>query len=413
MIKISILNSLGFFYLGFLIPIIAKENMNASGLIVGFIVASIVIGNVASSSFSGILTDRVKSKSHLLLTGSVFRGIAYFITYFAIVVNSAPILWIGGFTIGIGAGFFWAPFDTLVSEKSDKDHRSYAFGRRDAANAIGQTIGALFGFLFIIFVNNITTNPQILYIPILVFGISNFIAGFLFIKNIDETNTFEKISNVQEKENLNKSPEQSSQTRKTSSMVVLLGTLLLFIAILLSNINANIWRPFLNIYILEFITENLELVIIIYLPSGIIATLAAPKLGELMDNVNPKVGLIITSLVGAAMTWILINTDIIILFALIVLVDITISIGAGLLFRNLLSRITIKYRGTIMGYNNFFMNLGAIIGPILGGGLWEVFGLKSPFFISIFVELSLIPLFLIVIHILTPHIAETFQNSKS
>jgi MFS family permease len=154
------------------------------------------------------------------------------------------------------------------------------------------------------------------------------------------------------------------------------------------------------------------MVILIYLPSGVIATLAAPKLGEIMDNINPKVGIVATSVIGAVMTWILINTDIIIIFALIVLVDITIAIAAGLLFRNLLSRITVKYRGTIMGYNNFFMNLGAIAGPIIGGVLWEIFGLKSPFFISIFVELALIPLFLTVLYILSPHVAESFQNNK-
>lgn len=412
MIKISILNSLGFFYLGFLIPIIARESMNASGVVVGFIVSSLVIGNVASSSFSGILTDKIKSKTRLILIGSFIRGIAYFIIYTAIALNSAPILWVGGFSIGVGAGFFWAPFDTLVSEKSNKNHRSYAFGRRDAANAVGQTIGALFGFIFVIIVNNFSSNPLILYVPILVFGFGNFLAGFLFIKQVDESIIFEKEGSIQNGKDSEDTSAQDKNIKKSRSLMILLGTILLFIAILLSNVNANIWRPFLNIYILEFITDNLDLVILIYLPSGVIATLAAPKLGEIMDNINPKVGIVATSVIGAIMTWILINTDIIIIFALIVLVDITIAIAAGLLFRNLLSRITVKYRGTIMGYNNFFMNLGAIAGPIIGGALWEIFGLKSPFFISIFVELALIPLFLTVLYILSPHVAESFQNNK-
>ncbi|TFF97600.1 MAG: hypothetical protein EU547_03835, partial [Promethearchaeota archaeon] len=100
MILISILNCLGFFYLGFLIPIIAKESMNASGIVVGFIVASITMGNVASSSFSGILTDKLKSRITLILIGSIFRGVAYFIIYISIGINSAPLLWLGGFSIG-------------------------------------------------------------------------------------------------------------------------------------------------------------------------------------------------------------------------------------------------------------------------------------------------------------------------
>jgi MFS family permease len=401
MIRISILNSLGFFYLGFLIPVVAKENMNLSALIVGLIVSSLVLGNVFSSSFIGILTDRVQAKSNLIFLGSLFRGIAYFITYFAIILNSPIFLFFGGFSIGIGAGFFWTPFDTLVAEKSAKEFRSYAYGKRDSANAIGQTIGALFGFSLILILNNFTQNPLLLYSSIIVFGLANILAGILFIRKVDESIKFGNGAMN------NSSPSnQNSDSISDFSTILLVGTLILFIVTLLSNINANIWRPFVNIYILEFITEELNVVILIYLPSGIIATLVAPKLGEIMDNINPSLGIIITSSIGALLTWLLINVEMIFLFTIIILFDITISLAAGLLFRNILSRINIKHRGKILGYTNFSINLGAIMGPILGGFLWDTFSPRFPFIVSIFVELALIPLFLVVVRLLLPHMAE-------
>jgi len=46
------------------------------------------------------------------------------------------------------AGVFWVPFNTFIAEKSNKDNRSQAFGKRDSANAIGQIIGSLFGFYY-------------------------------------------------------------------------------------------------------------------------------------------------------------------------------------------------------------------------------------------------------------------------
>ncbi|TXT53676.1 MAG: Major Facilitator Superfamily protein [Promethearchaeota archaeon] len=408
MIRISILNSLGFFYLGFIIPIIAKENMGASVLVVGLIISSLVLGNTISSSFVGILTDRVNSKSSLVFLGSIFRGIAYIITYIAIIINSPMVLFIGGFLIGIGAGLFWTPFDTLVAEKSAKEHRSYAFGKRDSANAIGQTIGALFGFTLFIFAEQITQNAFLLYLSILVFGIANFLAGILFLRQVDDKIQYSSESSLSTVPSLEDVPDSDH----SFSTLLLIATIILFAVTLISNVNAYIWRPFLNIYIIEFITEDLNIVILIYLPSGVIATLVAPKLGEIMDKINPRLGIVITSSIGALLTWLLINIKSILLFAVIVLFDITIALAAGLLFRNILSRVNIKHRGKIIGYTNFSINLGSIIGPILGGYLWDTFTPQFPFIVSIFAELALIPLFLLVVKLLIPHMAESFEKRK-
>ena len=90
----------------------------------------------------------------------------------------------------------------------------------------------------------------------------------------------------------------------------------------------------------------------------------------------------------------------------------TIAISAGLLFRNLLSRITIEHRGKILGISSFSANIGSIIGPILGGFVWDISGPKAPFIVSIFVELCLIPLYFIVVHLLLPHVAETYDKNE-
>lgn len=318
------------------------------------------------------------------------------------------VLFIGGFLIGIGAGLFWTPFDTLVAEKSAKEHRSYAFGKRDSANAIGQTIGALFGFTLFIFAEQITQNAFLLYLSILVFGIANFLAGILFLRQVDDKIQYSSESSLSTVPSLEDVPDSDH----SFSTLLLIATIILFAVTLISNVNAYIWRPFLNIYIIEFITEDLNIVILIYLPSGVIATLVAPKLGEIMDKINPRLGIVITSSIGALLTWLLINIKSILLFAVIVLFDITIALAAGLLFRNILSRVNIKHRGKIIGYTNFSINLGSIIGPILGGYLWDTFTPQFPFIVSIFAELALIPLFLLVVKLLIPHMAESFEKRK-
>lgn len=85
-------------------------------------------------------------------------------------------------------------------------------------------------------------------------------------------------------------------------------------------------------------------------------------------------------------------------------------ISSGLIFQNLVSRISIEHRGKIIGIGEFFSFLGNVFGPILGGIVWDLVSHQFPFIISIFVELSLIPLYLIVVYYLIPHLAEKYDE---
>ena len=408
MIKIAILNSLGFFFMGFLIPIISRQNMNATGLEIGLIVSAMVIGYTLSSSFIGFITDRTKSKRFLIFIGSTGRGVSYLIFYISIIINALTGMWIGMFVLGFWAGFFWIPFDTLVAEKSNKNHRSQAFGKRDSANAIGQMIGAIIGFSILLIVRLFNDNPYYLYSAILIFGIANFIAGILFLMYVDETIKFYD-DKVTSNENLDNNIKSSIFNFPKPMMF---GLIVLFCVVLMASINGNLAKPFLNIYIIENLSDNLYIVVLIYLPSGLLATFLAPKLGEIVDKLEPRIAIVILSFSGAIITWFLVNTKDLLLFAILLLLDMTIAISAGLLFRNLLSRITIEHRGKILGISSFSANIGSIIGPILGGFVWDISGPKAPFIVSIFVELCLIPLYFIVVHLLLPHVAETYDKNE-
>ncbi|MFX1444893.1 MAG: MFS transporter [Promethearchaeota archaeon] len=407
MIKIAILNSLGFFFMGFLIPVISRQNMNATGLEIGLIVSAMVIGFTLSSAFVGHITDRTKSKRFLIFIGSIGRGISYFVFYISIILNYLVGMWIGMFILGFFAGFFWIPFDTLIAEKSNKDNRSHAFGKRDSANAIGQVIGGLIGFGILLIIGFYTDNPFFLYSAILIFGISNFIGGILFLRYVDESIKFSSGKNSEENSDKN---FESAIFKFPKPMLI--GLIILFLVVLLASINGNLAKPFLNIYIIENLSDNLFIVILIYLPAGLLATFLAPKLGEFIDKLEPRIAIVILSLSGAIITWFLINTQNLLIFAILLLLDLTTAIAAGLLFRNLLSRITIEHRGKILGICSVFVNIGSIIGPILGGIVWDVSGPKAPFILSIFVELCLIPLYFIVVHLLVPHVAETYEKKE-
>ena len=408
MLKIVLLNSLGFFFISFWTPVIARTSMGATGIQLSLIVSVQVLGRMISGFITGFITDRIKSRTSLVLIGSFGRAISYFIIYAAIISNLIVLLGIGTFTLGFMAGVFWVPFNTFVAEKSNKNHRSQAYGRTNSANAVGQIIGSLFGFNLVMIGGIFTNNPFIIYGAIPIYGIGNFIAGIRFYRRVDESIKFLENPNVSN----NITNNSTNKSKFFFSKTILIGIIFLMSVLFLGSVNGSIARPFLNIYLLENIESDVNLVIWAYLPAGILATLFAPKLGAIVDKLHPSVGITITSLLGALVTWFLINSGNIWMFSALLLVDLTIVIAASLIFQSLVSRITIEHRGKILGFGEFFAFFGNVIGPILGGIAWDFIGPQFPFIISIFVELSLIPLYLAVVYILLPYLAESYEENN-
>ncbi|MFW9940123.1 MAG: MFS transporter [Candidatus Thorarchaeota archaeon] len=412
MLTIIILNSLGFFFLGFWISVVAGVNMGATKFQIALVVVSNTIGRMISGFYIGFVADRIKSRTSLVLIGSFGRAFSYFIIYTSFIANSILLLGIGYFFLGHMAGIFWVPFNMFVAEKSSKDHRSQAYGRRDSINAVGQIIGGTFGFTFLMVASVYTDLPMIIYSPIPMFGIANFIAGILFYRRVDESIKFSssKIDNFEDPVDNNLTDTlQKNKIFNSTSMII--GAIFLISLLFFGSINGNIARPFLNLYVIENIENNINLVVWAYLPTGLLATLFAPKLGIIVDKLHPLVGISITSSLGALMTWFLINATNIWTFSVLLLFDMAIGMSSGLIFQNLYSRISTEHRGKIFGVGDFFSFLGAVIGPLLGGLVMDLVSPQFPFIISIFVELSLIPLYLAAVYLLLPHIEESYEEN--
>ncbi len=403
MISIVMFNSIGFFFLDYIIPVVSSKILGASNLQIGLIFVVQVIGYMMSSFFIGFITDKVKSKTSLILIGSFGRGIAYFFLYTALIFSSLIGIGIGTFSIGFFAGFFWIPFDTLVAEKSSKNHRSEAYGKRDAAIGRGTILGSLIGFPIFGFASGYTNIPLLIYLAILIFGISNFYGGIKFYKKVDESIKF----TGQDDNNSMKNQNNSSSTNLLSTFSF--GLIFLALVLLLANINGSLARPFFNVYIINEIINDETLAMFIYAPSGFIALFLSPKIGRYVDKIHPMIGITISSVLGSLVTWFLINTNEPFLFASLLTLDLTIVTIGNLTFQNFLSRVTIKHRGKLMGFRTVMVNFGSVIGPILGGLVSDIMGLKAPFIISIFVELSLVPFYILSVYLMKDHLKEKYE----
>ena len=155
---------------------------------------------------------------------------------------------------------------------------------------------------------------------------------------------------------------------------------------------------------------NGVLVMLIYFPSQIISLLLSPKIGKMADKINPILGIALVSGCGSLVTWLIINTSSGIVFSIMLLLDSTLGWAGGLILQNILSRISKGHRGKIFGVSQWMSFVGAILGPIIGGFVYVNISHQFPFIISIFVELSIIPLYIIAIKMLKPYMAEKLDS---
>ena len=145
---------------------------------------------------------------------------------------------------------------------------------------------------------------------------------------------------------------------------------------------------------------------LIYFPSQIFSLLLAPKLGKIADKINPILGMAFVSGLGAFVTWLIIKSTSGYMFGILLLFDATFAWGGNLILQNILSRISKIHRGKIFGAAQWLSLFGAVLGPIIGGLAYQGIGPFAPFVISIFIELSVIPLYAIAIKALKPYMAE-------
>jgi MFS family permease len=192
--------------------------------------------------------------------------------------------------------------------------------------------------------------------------------------------------------------------------IMIFGFILISIVLFLASLNGSLSRPFLNKYLLEVVTNNPLLASLTYIPAGTISMLLAPKLGKMLDRIKPELGISVASVLGAIVTWFLINTQNLLIFSILLTLDIAIAQTAGLVVQNILSRITLKHRGKIFSAFQLFMSIGNILGPILGGLAWDFIGIRAPFLISIIVELCLIPFYVLGVIIIKPYLKEAYYT---
>lgn len=425
-------NSLGFFLYTFLLRFASNQLLDASGTETGLIFSAQTFGGLLMSPLVGYLTDRM-SKKKLVLIGALGRGFSYIFLYIGLGTNNLIIFGVGVFILGMAVVYFWTPLNALIAQKTFKTVRSTAFGKQAGMLGKGNLIGAIFTIIYYYGMTNLFPgNVWILFMPLILFCGFNIFAGIRFYRKVDEDITFDSYLQSQNRMDLLDVPVNENSvflegenepnvqngeriltptlSRKSKSYIF--GIIFLMLSFTVAAINQSIAAPFLQIYISETFFPNQDAfevglsIMLIYLPSEVLAQLFAPKMGEIGDKIHPGIAITFICGFGSIITWLLINISSVPWFIFILLIDTSLAWANSLVLSNLMSRISKNNRGKIFSVRQWVSLFGAALGPIIGGIAWEQWNHKAPFIISIFVELSLIPLYWLAIKSLEPFMEE-------
>jgi len=404
MVKIVFWNSLGFLFYIFIIPYVTAQIFAIEETLVGLIIAAQPIGRLFTTPLVGYLIDR-SSRKRLVFIGSLGRTISYTIMWISIGLNSPIGFAVGVFVQGVLVGFFWPPFNTLIAEKSSKFYRSGAYGKRGGMIGYGAIVGGIISFsIFNLSAEFLPGNVWVQYFPLILFAIMNAYAGFRFYVKVDESLKFYNDSLITNSET------QNTNAKKANSKRVKVGFLFLFLATMVSAMNKQIGDPFIQIYMLEKIFYNATWVMLALFIARTTSLILAPKLGMMGDRLPPLLGISILSIIGAVLTWFLINTDNLIIFSLLLIFDFAVAQAGSLIIQNLISRISTRNRGKIFAIIEWMKLLGWIFGPIIGGATWQYYSPRAPFITSIFMELSLILIYSLAIINLAHFLSEKVRK---
>ena len=368
-----------------LIPLFLVSEFGAPYTFVGLVEGVAEATSNIMKGFSGILSDRVKSKRSLIAVGYGLSSISKPIIAFA----TGPFIVLGArFGDRMGKGIRTSPRDHLMSDASTQENRGLAFGFHRTMDTSGALIGSLVALFALVIFYNTTNIYRILFlisfIPALI--------GVLFIFLIKEENR-------DDKENESKSKTNNKLTMPFYLFLIIAisiyfvqistGFLVLKAENVFKSHNPSWWT-------FKFgVLNSVILTLISYVIFNIFYASSSTYLGKLSDKYGRlhilTFGILILVIVFQLFSF----ADKIGIPELVILAWILFGFymasteGVAKAF---VADITPKeIRGTSYGIFNFCIGITALISALLFGFLWD--SINSDFAFNLFSFLCLIPLF--------------------
>lgn len=353
-----LLGSLSFGILQFALPIYARQ-LGASALDIGGVISIFALMITILRPLVGWGIDRWGRKGFLELS-LVFYGMSMLIFGFA---QSLGMLYAARLVQGIGSSLFWIPAYTVVTELSTRDW-GRSVGSVDMFASRGGFVGTFLGFFIILNAGSFAAGWEWAFD---LYAAAAFVGAVIIWRFVPETRTKVEVSATDDK------AAASSLERKYM--------LRLMLVVLITSASSSMISPLLIIFLQDRFHADIPMLATAFIPAAVVYAFLPGVLGGLSDRFG-RAPLMAAGLVGAGVVSLGMPASISLLFLAFLWVLEAIGLSAAspaqaALVADLAGQ---NVRGRGYGMYMFAMGLGFIIGPLVGGWLYDAAGHAFPFY---------------------------------
>ncbi|MBU5213808.1 multidrug efflux MFS transporter NorA [Heyndrickxia oleronia] len=347
-----------FLGIGLVIPVTPTimNELHISGSVVGYMVAFFALTQLILSPIAGRWVDRFGRK-RMIIIGLIIFGISEFLFGIG---KTIEVLFISRMLGGVSAAFIMPAVTAFIADITTVKGRSKAMGYMSAAISTGFIIGpGLGGFL-----GEIGTR-----LPFF------FAAGFAVVTAIISITVLHEPERNSEKE------EETGQNKGWKRIFVPIY-LISFIIIFIFSFGLASFESLFSLFVDHKFGFSPKDIAIVVTGGGIVGAIFQVGLFDRLTKWLGEIRLIRYCLIISAILVFLVT--IVNTYFTILLVTVTVFVGFDLMrpaVTTYLSKIAGDEQGFVGGMNSMFTSIGNVIGPIIGGILFD-FNLNYPFYFA-------------------------------
>ncbi len=360
LLQAMFLISFPFGILAFILPLYGRE-LGASALEVGGLFSALAFVPVVVRPFLGRALDRWGRRPFVLL-GLLGYAVAMVIFCLA---NSVLLLTVARFIQGLGQAFLWLSAVTVVADLAARTGRGRDFGALDQATNSGALIGSTVGFIAIFYLSQAgITMTQIWFWVFLAYTIPSLWTLVIGWRSIAETRPEAE-------------PGAAENKPLSKQLFALMG-----IVFVTGASSAMVW-PLLMIFLQDSLHAEVSALVWAYLPAAIISAVLPARLGRIADRFGRKLPMVGGLVVGALASLLIPHLPNVIVLSALWAIESTGYAASAPAERAIVADIAGNdVRGSSYGLYTFAYFLGAAIGPLAGGWMYDNIAPAAPFYLN-------------------------------
>ncbi len=351
--QILFLVSAPLFFITFAIPVQAKQ-LGASALEIGALFSLFTISLMILRPLVGFALDHYGRKPFVVAAMAIYCVANIFYAF----ATDLTAMYIARILQGIGASLMLISVDTITADFTAENERAMAMGKNMETQTRSSIVGATIGFTLL------GAMPLVAWkYSFGIFALMSLAALFVAFVRLPES-----------------MPERSETMTKPWVMTSSLRRLL--VIVFLAGFASALIQPIYLIYLQDKFDLPLQMLAWAFLPAGIIYAVLPSKLGRLGDKFG-NVRVLVTGLLMAGVIYLsLPHLEHYVGFVIAYTIS---SIGWAMFEparKALVSlQATVMNRGRIFGVVELAAGIGASLGPIIGGYLYDTSGAALTFYL--------------------------------